>query len=184
MATQRPSVDVLTGLIKANFPSRIALRVASRTDSRTIMDANGADRLLGKGDMLFIPPGSSSPMRIHGAFVAEKEIRHLVEHWQAQGPAVYQEKIFAEPEKASADSEADEDEFDERYDEAVALVARTREASISLLQRHLRVGYNRAARMIERMEAEGVIGPADGVKRRQVLAQEIPLDEAEQEIRG
>lgn len=178
VATQRPSVDVLTGVIKANFPSRIALRVATRTDSRTIMDANGADRLLGKGDMLFIPPGSSSPIRIHGAFVAEKEIRQLVEHWQAQGPAAYQEEIFAVPEKAAAESEGGEDEFDERYDEAVALVTRTREASISLIQRHLRVGYNRAARMIEQMEVEGVIGPADGVKRRQVLVQDILSDGA------
>ncbi|MBI3024758.1 MAG: DNA translocase FtsK 4TM domain-containing protein [Candidatus Tectomicrobia bacterium] len=177
VATQRPSVDVLTGLIKANFPSRVALRVAARTDSRTILDANGAERLLGKGDMLFIPPGASAPVRIHGAYVSDKEIGRLVEHWKGQGPAVYQEDIFVEREEPAGALEPGEDEYDDRYDDAVALVARTGEASISLIQRHLRIGYNRAARMIERMEQEGVIGPSDGVKRRQVLIREIPGEE-------
>ncbi|MBI4252395.1 MAG: DNA translocase FtsK 4TM domain-containing protein, partial [Candidatus Tectomicrobia bacterium] len=145
VATQRPSVDVLTGLIKANFPSRVALRVATRTDSRTILDANGAERLLGKGDMLFIPPGASAPVRIHGAYVSDKEIGRLVEHWKGQGPAVYQEDIFVEREEPAGALEPGEGEYDDRYDDAVALVARTGEASISLIQRHLRIGYNRAA---------------------------------------
>lgn len=178
VATQRPSVDVLTGLIKANFPSRMALRVATRTDSRTILDANGAERLLGKGDMLFVPPGSSVPARIHGAYVSDNEIFQLVEHWKAQGEAVFREDWFVEEEGASSGGAPEEEEHDERYDDAIALVSRTREASISLIQRHLRIGYNRAARMIERMEQEGVIGPADGVKRRQVLVSEIPGEEA------
>ncbi len=178
VATQRPSVDVLTGLIKANFPSRMALRVATRTDSRTILDANGAERLLGKGDMLFVPPGSSISVRIHGAYVSDEEISQLVEHWKSQGAAIFEENWFVEAESASANESGDEEEYDERYDDAIALVARTREASISLIQRHLRIGYNRAARMIERMEQEGIIGPADGVKRRQVLVNEIPGEEA------
>ncbi len=177
VATQRPSVDVLTGLIKANFPSRMALRVATRTDSRTILDANGAERLLGKGDMLFVPPGSSVPVRIHGAYVSDAEISELVGHWKSQGEAVFREDWFAEEESSSPDGSNDDEDYDERYDDAIALVSRTREASISLIQRHLRIGYNRAARMIERMEQDGIIGPADGVKRRQVLISEIPGEE-------
>ncbi|MBI3129646.1 MAG: DNA translocase FtsK 4TM domain-containing protein [Candidatus Tectomicrobia bacterium] len=177
VATQRPSVDVLTGLIKANFPSRVALRVATRTDSRTILDANGAERLLGKGDMLFIPPGGGATVRIHGAYVSDKEIAYLVAHWKGQGPAAYQEEIFVEKEEPSGAFPGEEDEPDDRYDDAVALVVRTGEASISLIQRHLRIGYNRAARMIERMEQEGVIGPSDGIKRRQVLLRGIPGEE-------
>ncbi len=176
VATQRPSVDVLTGLIKANFPSRMALRVATRTDSRTILDANGAERLLGKGDMLFVPPGSNIPVRIHGAYVSDNEISQLVGHWKSQGAAVFHDSWFVEEESASS-SESNDEEYDERYDDAIALVSRTREASISLIQRHLRIGYNRAARIIERMEQEGIIGPADGVKRRQVLVSEIPGEE-------
>ena len=177
VATQRPSVDVLTGLIKANFPSRMALRVATRTDSRTILDSNGAERLLGKGDMLFVPPGSSTPVRIHGAYVSDSEISQLVAHWKSQGEAVFREDWFVEEENASQNELNSDDEYDERYDDAIALVSRTREASISLIQRHLRIGYNRAARMIERMEQEGIIGPADGVKRRQVLVSDIPGEE-------
>ncbi len=177
VATQRPSVDVLTGLIKANFPSRMALRVATRTDSRTILDSNGAERLLGKGDMLFVPPGSSTPVRIHGAYVSDNEISQLVAHWKSQGEAFFRDDWFVEDENASQNEPNNDEEYDERYDDAIALVSRTREASISLIQRHLRIGYNRAARMIERMEQEGIIGPADGVKRRQVLVSEIPGEE-------
>ena len=177
VATQRPSVDVLTGLIKANFPSRMALRVATRTDSRTILDSNGAERLLGKGDMLFVPPGSSTPVRIHGAYVSDNEISQLVAHWKSQGEAFFRDDWFVEEENASQNEPNNDDEHDERYDDAIALVSRTQEASISLIQRHLRIGYNRAARMIERMEQEGIIGPADGVKRRQVLVSEIPGEE-------
>ena len=179
VATQRPSVDVLTGLIKANFPSRIALRVATRIDSRTILDTNGAERLLGKGDMLFVPPGTSIPVRIHGSYVSEKEIHRLVGHWKNQGPAVFRDDIFVEKETKKDDVGVDENEYDERYDEAVALISRTKEVSISLIQRHMRIGYNRAARMIEQMERDKIVGPADGIKRRPVLIDEIP--EAEQE---
>ena len=179
VATQRPSVDVLTGLIKANFPSRIALRVASRVDSRTILDMNGAERLLGKGDMLFVPPGTSAPVRIHGAFVSEDEIRNLVEHWKEQGPTSFREDLFVQAESKESSSDLGEEEYDERYDDAVALVARTGEASISLIQRHLRIGYNRAARLIEQMETEGVVGPSEGSKRRQVLIQNIPSPDVE-----
>jgi S-DNA-T family DNA segregation ATPase FtsK/SpoIIIE len=178
VATQRPSVDVLTGLIKANFPSRLSLRVASRTDSRTILDMNGAERLLGKGDMLFIPPGTSTPTRIHGAYVSEQEIRNLVNHWRDQGTTAFQEDIFVEADSRSDETNG-EGEYDERYDDAVGLVGRTGEASISLIQRHLRIGYNRAARMIERMEQEGIVGPSDGVKRRQVLIRNIPDNDVE-----
>tara|TARA_B100000686_G_scaffold74155_3_gene80133 strand:- start:5704 stop:8415 length:2712 start_codon:yes stop_codon:yes gene_type:complete len=174
VATQRPSVDVLTGLIKANFPSRIALRVATRTDSRTILDSNGAERLLGKGDMLFVPPGTSVPVRIHGSYVSEKEIHSLVGHWKNQGPAVFREDIFVEKETRKDEVGDDENDYDERYDEAVALISRTKEVSISLIQRHMRIGYNRAARMIEQMERDKIVGPADGIKRRPVLIDEIP----------
>lgn len=177
VATQRPSVDVLTGLIKANFPSRMALRVATRTDSRTILDSNGAERLLGKGDMLFVPPGSSTPVRIHGAYVSDDEISQLVQHWKSQGDAIFRDDWFVDVENTSQNELNSDEDSDERYDDAIALVSRTREASISLIQRHLRIGYNRAARMIERMEQEGIIGPADGVKRRQVLVSEIPGEE-------
>ena len=176
VATQRPSVDVLTGLIKANFPSRIALRVATRTDSRTIMDANGAERLLGKGDMLFLPPGGGAAVRIHGGYVSEEEIKRLVAHWVEQGPAAYHNELLVEKELSAEENGALAEELDDRYDDAIALVARTREASISLIQRHLRIGYNRAARLIERMEREGIIGPSDGVKRRQVLIPKVPGD--------
>ncbi|MBT4093013.1 MAG: DUF87 domain-containing protein, partial [Nitrospinaceae bacterium] len=179
VATQRPSVDVLTGLIKANFPSRIALRVASRVDSRTILDMNGAERLLGKGDMLFVPPGTSAPVRIHGAYVSEDEIRNLVEHWKEQGPTSFRDDLFVQSESKDSGGDLEEQEYDERYDDAVALVARTGEASISLVQRHLRIGYNRAARLIEQMETEGVVGPSEGSKRRQVLIQNIPSPDVE-----
>jgi len=179
VATQRPSVDVLTGIIKANFPSRIALRVASRVDSRTILDMNGAERLLGKGDMLFVPPGTSAPVRIHGAFVSEDEIRNLVEHWKEQGPAAFREDLFVQAESKESGGDEGDQEYDERYDDAVALVARTGEASISLIQRHLRIGYNRAARLIEQMETEGVVGPAEGSKRRQVMIRNIPSPDVE-----
>jgi S-DNA-T family DNA segregation ATPase FtsK/SpoIIIE len=138
VATQRPSVDVLTGVIKANFPARLSFQVTSKTDSRTILDANGAEKLLGRGDMLFLAPGTSMAQRVQSACVSES-------------------------------GDLDEAEYDEKYDEAVALVTATGQASISMVQRRLRVGYNRAARMIEIMEKEGVVGPSDGVKPREVL---------------
>ena len=127
--------------------------------------------------MLFVPPGSSIPVRIHGAYVSDSEIFQLVAHWKSQGEAIFREDWFVEEESASQNESNSDEEYDERYDDAIALVSRTREASISLIQRHLRIGYNRAARMIERMEQEGIIGPADGVKRRQVLVSEISGEE-------
>ena len=166
VATQRPSVDVLTGVIKANFPARLSFQVTSKIDSRTILDANGAETLLGRGDMLFLAPGTSKPQRVHGAYVSEDEITRLVEAWKAIEQPSYNDS-FLEPIGEQVDDE--DSEYDEKYDEAVALVARTGQASISMLQRRLRVGYNRAARMIEVMEKEGIVGPADGVKPREVL---------------
>ena len=170
VATQRPSVDVLTGVIKANFPARLSFQVTSKIDSRTILDANGAETLLGRGDMLFLAPGTSKPQRVHGAYVSEDEITRLVEAWKAIEQPSYNDS-FLEPISEQVDDEASE--YDEKYDEAVALVARTGQASISMLQRRLRVGYNRAARMIEVMEKEGIVGPADGVKPREVLVRNV-----------
>ncbi len=167
VATQRPSVDILTGTIKVNFPSRISFQVSSKVDSRTILDTIGAERLLGRGDMLFLPPGSSKLQRIHGAFLSEEETARVVEFIKQQMPPSYDETILLSA-KTDATEDTDE-EFDELYDQAVALVAETGQASISMLQRRLRVGYNRAARMIEKMEEQGVVGPSDGVKPRNVL---------------
>jgi S-DNA-T family DNA segregation ATPase FtsK/SpoIIIE len=170
LATQRPSVDVLTGLIKANFPTRISFKVSSKIDSRTIIDTSGAEHLLGAGDMLYLPPGSSGLLRIHGAYISEEETARLVVFLKKQGAANYDETVIEEIETddslASADNEA---ESDDRYDEAVTVVCESGQASISMLQRRLRVGYNRAARMIETMEKEGIIGPADGARPREVL---------------
>ena len=166
VATQRPSVDVITGVIKANFPARMSFRVASKVDSRTILDMNGAEALLGRGDMLYIPPGSSKPQRIHGCNVTEVEIRRVVEFLSAQvrpGDFVWG-LLPPEPE-----SEVEEDGGDDLYQQAVEIVVQTQQASISMLQRRLRVGFNRAARMIERMEREGVVSPMDGTRPREVL---------------
>jgi S-DNA-T family DNA segregation ATPase FtsK/SpoIIIE len=167
IATQRPSVDVLTGIIKANFPTRISFQVSSRTDSRTILDTNGAEALLGDGDMLFLPPGTAKLQRIHGAYVSESEIRRITEFLKKQQEPVYEEEILKA--KSEDEDQKGEDEYDEKYDEAVALVTETGQASISMVQRRLRVGYNRAARMIEMMERDGVVGPSDGSKPREVL---------------
>lgn len=170
LATQRPSVDVLTGLIKANFPTRISFKVSSKIDSRTILDASGAEHLLGAGDMLFLAPGTSSLKRIHGAYISEAETSRVVEFLKNQGGFAYDESILDEIEADDEGRDSDDpQEQDERYDEAVAIVTESGQASISMLQRRLRVGYNRAARMIEAMEHEGVIGPADGSKAREVL---------------
>ncbi len=170
LATQRPSVDVLTGIIKANLPARISFQVSSRTDSRTILDNIGAEKLLGRGDMLFLPPGTSKVTRIHGPYVSEPEIERVVEYIKQHGKPRY-EKIPFKSKKTKDDEEAFE--HDEKYDEAVQIVAETRQASISMIQRRLRVGYNRAARMIERMEQEGVVGPQEGVKPREVLVNNL-----------
>ncbi|MBN2428657.1 MAG: DNA translocase FtsK 4TM domain-containing protein [Deltaproteobacteria bacterium] len=165
LATQRPSVDVITGLIKANFPTRISFKVFARTDSRTILDSMGAETLLGKGDMLYLPPGTGVLKRVHGAFVSETEVERVVDFLRHQGEPEYDAKIL-EAYAGGRDNGGDEDdEYDEKWDEALAIVSETRQASISMLQRRLRVGYNRAARMIEQMEKEGIIGPSDGTSK-------------------
>jgi S-DNA-T family DNA segregation ATPase FtsK/SpoIIIE len=168
LATQRPSVDVLTGIIKANFPTRLTFQVSSKTDSRTIIDTNGAESLLGSGDMLFLPPGTGKLQRIHGAYISEAEIARITEFLKTQQKPTYDKEVTKAPaEEKSTNDNAEQ--YDERYDDAIALVTKTRQASISMIQRHLRIGYNRAARMIEMMEREGIVGPSDGVKPREVL---------------
>ncbi len=167
LATQRPSVDVITGLIKANFPARISFKVTSRVDSRTIMDQQGAEHLLGLGDMLFSRPGTMGLVRLHGAYVSEAEGSKVAEFLKGQARPQYDESVVQGVEEASGPEGAGE--VDEHYAEAVALVKQTGQASISGLQRRLRVGYNRAARMIEQMERDGIVGPSDGSKPRQVL---------------
>ncbi|RLB70762.1 MAG: DNA translocase FtsK [Deltaproteobacteria bacterium] len=172
LATQRPSVDVITGLIKANFPTRISFKVFSRTDSRTILDSMGAETLLGMGDMLFLPPGVGYLQRIHGAFVSELEVQRVVDFLSKQGKPTYDKSILKAP--PAVETDALEEEYDALWDDAVKIVTDSRQASISMVQRRLRVGYNRAARMIERMELEGIVGPSDGSgKPREVLAQKI-----------
>jgi S-DNA-T family DNA segregation ATPase FtsK/SpoIIIE len=175
VATQRPSVDVLTGIIKANFPSRISYKVISRVDSRTILDAMGAEKLLGKGDMLFMPPGTHRLLRIHGAMVSDEEIEKITSFIKEQKKPTYKEEIFK---VAATDKEKSEEteEYDERYDEALALVAKDRQASISYIQRRLRIGYNRAASIIEMMERDGVVGPSDGVRPREIYVNPIPVE--------
>ncbi|HEY7160641.1 MAG TPA: DNA translocase FtsK, partial [Acidobacteriota bacterium] len=175
VATQRPSVDVITGVIKANFPCRIAFRMPSGHDSKTILDQKGAEQLLGQGDMLFIPPMSSRLMRVHGAFVTEKEIQRLTKFWLRQGKPEYNEDILREP---VSKMELD-DFYDELYNDAIRVVVTSGQASISNLQRRLRLGYGRAARMIDRMESEGIVGPADGSRPRDVLVKEDYLRQIE-----
>jgi len=171
LATQRPSVDVITGLIKANFPARISFQVTSRIDSRTILDSMGGEKLLGNGDLLFLPPGTARLTRIHGAFVSDQEVRKVMKFIKQQGRPQYQPEVFES--KKEIDNAGSDEEYDEMYDQAVAIVTDTQQASISMIQRRLRVGYNRAARMIEQMERDGVIGPADGAKPREVYARKL-----------
>ena len=168
LATQRPSVDVITGLIKANFPSRISFRVSSKVDSRTIIDTNGAEHLLGSGDMLFLPPGTSRLIRVHGAYVDETEIGEIVNHAKAQGKAVYDETITQSEEEALGLEESD-GEHDELFEEALRICVEMKRASTSVLQRRLRIGYGRAAAILDIMEREGLIGQADGSRPRPVL---------------
>lgn len=176
LATQRPSVDVITGLIKANVPTRMAFQVSSKIDSRTILDQGGAEQLLGHGDMLYLPPGTSVPIRVHGAFVDDHEVHNVVADWKRRGAPNYLEAIVDESVNSipvpgiASDDESTDDESDALYDEAVAFVLETRKASISSVQRKLRIGYNRAARMIEAMEASGVISPPGHNGSREVLA--------------
>jgi S-DNA-T family DNA segregation ATPase FtsK/SpoIIIE len=166
LATQRPSVDILTGIIKANFPTRISFQVSSKTDSRTILDANGAEALLGAGDMLFLPPGVSKVQRIHGAFVSEAEIKRVTEFLKNQKQAVYDDTLLAVEDAEPAESDED---MDEKYEAAVQIVKETRQVSISMIQRKLRIGYNRAARLVEIMEREGIVSSGDGGRPREVL---------------
>ena len=171
LATQRPSVDVITGLIKANFPARISFQVTSRVDSRTILDSIGAEKLLGNGDMLYLPPGTARITRVHGAFVSDHEVRKVMNFIKEQARPNYRPEVFEI--KKETEATAADDEYDEMYDQAIAIVTETQQASISMIQRRLRVGYNRAARMIEQMERDGVVGPADGAKPREVYARKI-----------
>jgi S-DNA-T family DNA segregation ATPase FtsK/SpoIIIE len=188
LATQRPSVDVITGLIKANFPARVSFRVATKVDSRTILDANGAESLLGRGDMLYLPSGSARVHRLHAPFVTEKEIAAVVEFWKAQGQAQYQ-KEFLEVPKDERDAGGDnggeigENENDPLFNDAVRLVIEFGKASTSLLQRRLRIGYGRAAHLIDLMERDGIVGAADGPKPREVLKRPDWISEVEESMR-
>ena len=191
LATQRPSVDVITGLIKANFPARVSFRVATKVDSRTILDANGAESLLGRGDMLYLPAGSARVHRLHAPYVTEKEIAAVVEFWKAQGQAQYQEKFLETP-KEDLDSpggvgddsgEISADDNDPLFNDAVRLVIEFGKASTSLLQRRLRIGYGRAAHLIDLMERDGIVGAADGPKPREVLKRPSWISEIEESMR-
>ena len=185
LATQRPSVDVITGLIKANFPSRISFRVATRVDSRTVLDVMGAEHLLGKGDMLFLPPGSSRLTRVHGAFVTETEITRVVDFWKAQAAPEYDQSFLIAPpnEEDPEPGDASSEDRDPMYEEAVRLVLQMGKASTSTLQRHLRLGYGRAARILDMMQRDGIIGPPDGSKPREVLKRPDWLREVEPQLR-
>jgi DNA segregation ATPase FtsK/SpoIIIE, S-DNA-T family len=183
LATQRPSVDVITGLIKANIPSRIAFQVSAKVDSRTILDQMGAESLLGHGDMLYLPPGTGVPQRVHGAFVSDAEVHRVVKHLKASGPPVYLDEVLEGPSlpipglSPQAGGGMEEDgEQDALYDEAVRIVTETRKASISGVQRRLKIGYNRAARLVETMEEAGLVGPLQSNGSREVLAPPPPKD--------
>jgi len=193
LATQRPSVDVITGLIKANFPARVSFRVATKVDSRTILDSNGAEALLGKGDMLYLPSGSARVHRLHAPFVTEKEIAAVVEFWKSQGLAEYQQSFLDAPKEerdaaaagggGGESGEGGEGENDPMYNDAVRLVVEFGKASTSLLQRRLRIGYGRAAHLIDLMEQDGIVGAADGPKPREVLKRPDWISEIEESMR-
>ena len=188
LATQRPSVDVITGLIKANVPTRISFRLATKVDSRTIVDSNGAEALLGRGDMLYLPPGTSRLQRLHAPFVTEKEIAAVVEFWKSQGQAEYVEGFLESPRddkgrELDLDPE-DGDANDELFEDALRLVLEFGKASTSLLQRRLRIGYGRAAHLIDMMERDGIVGPSDGSKPREILKPPDWLDQIEPAIRS
>jgi S-DNA-T family DNA segregation ATPase FtsK/SpoIIIE len=180
LATQRPSVDVITGLIKANLPARISFRVSSKIDSRTILDGNGAEQLLGKGDMLYLPPASSRFVRLHGPYISEQESARLASFLRKQGKPTYDTTI-TEEEKSGG--EAIEFERDELYDEAARIVVSSGQASISYLQRRLRIGFSRAARLVDMMEADGLVSAAAGGKPREVLVKKDYFDEVDAQIR-
>ncbi|MGH8712275.1 MAG: DNA translocase FtsK, partial [Burkholderiales bacterium] len=170
LATQRPSVDVITGLIKANIPSRIAFQVSAKVDSRTILDQVGAEALLGQGDMLYLPPGMGYPQRVHGAFVSDQEMHRVVNYLKGLGAPQYVEEVLESHEAELYDEALGPDsESDPLYDEAVAIILKSRRASISLVQRHLRIGYNRAARLIEQMERAGLVSSMQSNGNREIL---------------
>jgi S-DNA-T family DNA segregation ATPase FtsK/SpoIIIE len=180
LATQRPSVDVLTGVIKANFPSRVSFQVASAIDSRTILDQKGAENLLGMGDMLFLPPGTSALARLHAPFVSEKEVAELVAYLRDQGRPVFDEDLVKFTEQAAENLDGTStggQDVDEMFDQAVSIVAETRNASISYVQRRLKIGYNRAARIIEQMENDGMVGPQVGTRPREVFLRDPNEDD-------
>jgi S-DNA-T family DNA segregation ATPase FtsK/SpoIIIE len=180
LATQRPSVDVITGLIKANLPSRISFRVSSKIDSRTILDGNGAEQLLGRGDMLFLPPASSRCIRLHGPYISEQETARLASFLRKQGKPTYDETITAEEKSAAEAIEMDKDDL---YDEAARIVVQSGQASISYLQRRLRIGFSRAARLVDMMEMEGLVSPAAGGKPREVLVDKSYFEEVDAQLR-
>jgi S-DNA-T family DNA segregation ATPase FtsK/SpoIIIE len=167
---------VITGLIKANIPTRIAFQVSSRIDSRTILDQQGAEQLLGHGDMLYLPPGAGVPVRVHGAYVADEEVHRVVAVWRGAGQPTYVNEVTQEAAEVTGGGEGQGGEQDPLYDEAVRIVTESRRASISLVQRRLRIGYNRAARMMEDMEAAGVVSSADTSGTREVLAASLAAD--------
>jgi S-DNA-T family DNA segregation ATPase FtsK/SpoIIIE len=176
IATQRPSVNVITGVIKANLPSRIAFQVASQVDSRTILDGKGADTLIGRGDMLFSPPGSSRLVRAQGAFVSDEEVQEVVEFLKKNGPPQYAQSVQQQIDRdASADDEEDGDDGEdlgddqELYDQALEVIKSTKRASTSMIQRRLRIGYNRAARIMDLMEQKGIVGPENGSSPREII---------------
>lgn len=171
VATQRPSTDIITGVIKANIPSRIAFAVSSSIDSRTILDTTGAEKLLGKGDMLFSPMGSSSPIRVQGAFVSDDEVSEVVHFVSQQREATYDER-YVNAKSTGSGSSSDDDDEDEEYEDCRQFVIQTQKASTSLLQRRFKIGYNKAARIIDQLEANGVIGPQNGSKPREVYIQQ------------
>lgn len=173
LATQRPSVDVITGLIKANLPSRISFQVSSKVDSRTILDCNGAEALLGMGDMLYLPPGTGRLQRVHGAFVSDAEVQRVVDFLKKQGKPVYEKSILEMKDSDDKGGSGDDEEQDERWEDALRLVAETKQASISMVQRRLRIGYNRAARIVEMMEREGMIAPSDGTSKPREIYMDI-----------
>ncbi len=177
LATQRPSVDVLTGVIKANFPSRVSFQVSSGIDSRTVLDQRGSENLLGNGDMLFLPPGTSVLQRLHGAFVTETEVGDLVSHLKEQGKPVFDEDLSNLPDPGDSDAPGGGEDVDEMFDQAVAIVSETRNASISYIQRRLKIGYNRAARIIEEMENQQMVGPQVGTRGRDVFLRAADDDE-------
>lgn len=175
LATQRPSVDVITGLIKANIPTRIAFQVSSKIDSRTILDQMGAETLLGQGDMLYMPPGTGLPVRVHGAFVSDEEVHRVVDHLKQQGEPNYIEGLLEGGVEGDAGdgaggiAGASDAESDPMYDQACEVVLKNKRASISLVQRHLRIGYNRAARLLEQMEQAGMVSPMQSNGNREIL---------------